>query len=288
MTISHYRNFIAIVESGNILLASKKVHIAQPALSQQVRAMEREFGASLLLRGARGVTMTPAGKIFYQKAKAICELADAAAAEIANQQTGITGTLSIALPPTNAREFLSALFAKFTRKYPDVHIELYECTTAEAAERILNGTCEIGLIRAPGLNRQQFDILPLADERMVAAVPLGHPLEAHARICFSDLCGERLVVPRGWEAALLERCAELGCSLEISAVVTSYTATLKFADLANMVAIVPNAEDVYQVPTMKIFDFSDGAVKVPRAFITKKDRQLSVIAENFFKIQQAL
>ena len=64
MDLQCYRNFIAIVEEGSLTAASQRLHIAQPALSNQLKAMEREYGASLLIRGARRVSLTDGGRIW--------------------------------------------------------------------------------------------------------------------------------------------------------------------------------------------------------------------------------
>ena len=78
MTTDTYRNFIAIVECGNILAASQKLMVAQPALSNQLKNLEKNMGTRLLNRGSRAVTLTAAGEIFYQKAKIIVSMEDSA------------------------------------------------------------------------------------------------------------------------------------------------------------------------------------------------------------------
>lgn len=71
MNLTYYQNFVTIVECGTISAASRKLLIAQPALSAQLKALEREFGTELLERTARKVILTKAGKILYEKAKHI-------------------------------------------------------------------------------------------------------------------------------------------------------------------------------------------------------------------------
>ena len=97
MDIEHYRNFIAIVDCGNISAAAQHLHVAQPALTAQVKAMQRKFGAELLRvrRGARSVELTDAGAILYNKARFLCAIEDSVKSEIISVVNGISGKLSI-------------------------------------------------------------------------------------------------------------------------------------------------------------------------------------------------
>ena len=76
MTLDSYRNFVTIVDCGSIVAAANKLLIAQPSLSNQLKNIEKTYGAKLLLRGNRSLELTDAGRIFYKRAKEICMLAD--------------------------------------------------------------------------------------------------------------------------------------------------------------------------------------------------------------------
>ena len=84
MEIDNYRNFLAIVEAGSMTAASEYIHIAQPALSKQVKSLENYFGTKLIIttRGSKHLILTDAGRILYHKAKYICSLEDMAKNEI--------------------------------------------------------------------------------------------------------------------------------------------------------------------------------------------------------------
>ena len=86
MELDNYRNFLAIIEAGSFTGAADYVHIAQPALSKQLRALENYFGTKLIIttRGSRQILLTEAGRVLYQKAKYMCALEDLAKSEIEN------------------------------------------------------------------------------------------------------------------------------------------------------------------------------------------------------------
>lgn len=90
MELDNYRNFLAIIEAGSFTGAADYVHIAQPALSKQLRALENYFGTKLIIttRGSRQILLTEAGRVLYQKAKYMCALEDLAKSEIENIMGG--------------------------------------------------------------------------------------------------------------------------------------------------------------------------------------------------------
>ena len=100
MELDNYRNFLAIIEAGSFTGAADYVHIAQPALSKQLRALENYFGTKLIIttRGSRQILLTEAGRVLYQKAKYMCALEDLAKSEIENIMGGVVVRCVSALP----------------------------------------------------------------------------------------------------------------------------------------------------------------------------------------------
>ena len=197
MTTDTYRNFIAIVECGNILAASQKLMVAQPALSNQLKNLEKNMGTKLLNRGSRAVTLTAAGEIFYQKAKIIVSMEDSAKKEINDYISGLTGTLSISLPPSNPDSLMRELFDKFVEDHPKVNYNIYEVLSEDVADNVRMGLSEIGLIRSKVKNMEDFDIYPYETEYLMAVVSRNHPLAGHTGITIEDLEGYSLAVPTG-------------------------------------------------------------------------------------------
>ena len=99
MDMEYYRNFIAIVEAGSLSAASKRVHVAQPALSNQLKLLQKKFGTQLvnIRRGVHNIELTNAGCILYNKAKYLCSLEDDTQREISDCVNGYTGTLRVSL-----------------------------------------------------------------------------------------------------------------------------------------------------------------------------------------------
>ena len=165
MNLEHYKNFVAIVDTGTISGAAEKLLIAQPALSSQIKALERKYGAQLLIRHPRQVELTDAGRILYDRVKSICALEDAAQKEIDACIIGSRGTLWLATTSIHPDPFFYQLLQDFHLKYPEITFEIIERNSAQIAELLQNNIVEIGLMRIhrPDLRR----VLTMHEQMMV-------------------------------------------------------------------------------------------------------------------------
>ena len=125
MNLSYYANYITIVEEGSLTAASRKLRIAQPALSNQIKALETAYGARLFYRGARKLELTDAGRILYQKAKWMVEVETEARNEITSGFGGTKGTLRIGISSSFENERLMDALLAFSERYPDTEISVF-------------------------------------------------------------------------------------------------------------------------------------------------------------------
>lgn len=161
MDIVQYRNFITVVECGTITAAAAQLNLAQPALSNQLKNLENEFGAELLQkgRGQREVHLTGAGQLFYRQAKAICRLHDDLHREIDDYANGISGTLKISLSPSRSATLIRNFVVDFHHDYPQVKYIFTEGSIEEQEQHILSGISEIAVANAPLVRPHLFDVL---------------------------------------------------------------------------------------------------------------------------------
>ena len=152
MTLDSYRNFVTIVDCGSIVAAANKLLIAQPSLSNQLKNIEKTYGAKLLLRGNRSLELTDAGRIFYKRAKEICMMEEGLRNELLNQKAGCSELLKISIPAGNSPYFLHKFFDAFITKHPKVNYDFYEIPSEFVIPNVLNGITEIGLIRSAAVS----------------------------------------------------------------------------------------------------------------------------------------
>ena len=169
MEIDNYRNFLAIVEAGSMTAASEYIHIAQPALSKQVKSLENYFGTKLIIttRGSKHLILTDAGRILYHKAKYICSLEDMAKNEIGDVSDGSKGTLRFTVANSRATVFIKECLEPFHRLFPLINYEIHEGGITEQSQQLLSGIAELGILSVPPIHQNNFDVLFRRKEKIV-------------------------------------------------------------------------------------------------------------------------
>ena len=170
MDLDIYRNFLAIVEAGSFTGAADFVHIAQPALSKQLRNLENFFGTKLIItqRGSRQLLLTEAGRAVYQKAKYMCSLEDLAKSEIENIVGGVIGTLRFSIANSRSPLFIESSLKDFCQLYPNIKCELFEASIGEQSQQLLNGITELGILSVPITHQDSFEVLFRRREELAA------------------------------------------------------------------------------------------------------------------------
>lgn len=199
MDLRHLRYFVAVVDEGQFVRAAGELHVAQSALSQQIRDLERELGAELLIRDRRGVTTTPAGEVLLGHARALLERAEVARAEVAQLTGVVSGTLRIASGSPSGPVPLPATLAEFRRRHPAVEIVIRDAPSEELVRWLEDGTVDVAVITfAPDRLPGRIEGTLVARERLLALVPHDHALAARDEVSLELLGAESLVTfPRG-------------------------------------------------------------------------------------------
>jgi LysR family nitrogen assimilation transcriptional regulator len=223
MELRQLRYFVGISEAGSLLKASARLHIAQPALGQQVAALEQELGARLFDRSSRGVTLTEAGKVFLEHAKVV--LADIERARAAVRQSAAvpSGDVAIGLPTTVAQVATVPILKACREQLPQVRLKLVEAYSGFVHEWLLSGRLDLALLYGdqaePALAKR-----PLLDDRLAFISGVRSDEPAPATITLTELAQWPLVLPgreHGLRRMIDEACAREGVTLEVVAEIES-------------------------------------------------------------------
>jgi DNA-binding transcriptional LysR family regulator len=217
--LRHLRYFVAVAEELHFRRAAERLHMSQPPLSQQIAALEREIGAELLVRSRRRVELTPAGARLLEDARRILASVDSAVAAVARVAAGEEGRLAVGFVGSAMYGAFPGIVRAFRDRHPDVALELRELSTADQLAALHDGRVQVGVVRPPETD-SDLATLEIASERVVAALPAGHPLAARERLRLRDLAGEPFVAmdqrtAPGLRARLIEARGELGGAPEI-------------------------------------------------------------------------
>ena len=149
MELKQMLYYTVIVEEGTFQAAARKLNMTQPPLSAQIRQLEEEIGAPLLIRGPRHVRMTDTGDFFYRRAKNMLQLADATEKELKDLRMGKSGTIRLGVISSASEHLLQRYVRPFSALYPDVHFELTEANTYELLSRLDSDLLDLALVRTP-------------------------------------------------------------------------------------------------------------------------------------------
>src|ERR1700679_557514 len=165
------RYFLAVVEDGGVTRAARRLHVAQPSLSQALHTLEREVGAELFHRVGRGLRITAAGEALVGPARQALRTFDAARAAVGEVGELVSGTLQVAALATLAVDPLSPLIGGFRREHPGVVVRGREHESAAAVSRLVRaGECERGLAHLP-LPQEDLRTVELGEQELLFVLP---------------------------------------------------------------------------------------------------------------------
>ncbi|MFF9001071.1 LysR family transcriptional regulator [Streptomyces achromogenes] len=208
MELRHLRYFVAVAEELHFGRAAQRLHVAQPGLSQQIKALERELSVELFTRNRRGVTLTDAGTALLPAAKDILARA-AAAMELARRHgAGEAGRLTLSLTRSAPRGVVTELVDSFRAANPAVKVWVTSGFTARDEQRLRERSIDAAFLRMLNDPRDDLAGRTVGDEAIVAAVPSTDPLARKRRLSRADVTGRPLVWwprehgPRMWDRML--------------------------------------------------------------------------------------
>lgn len=192
MELRHLRYFVAVAEEGHFGRAARRLHIAQPPLSRQIRALEDELGFPLFDRSRRTIEVTPAGQVFLARVRRLFETLDAAVIEARRAHKGELGRIAIGYPSSVAYSGLTEMLRAFHGRSPSVDIVLREMPPQDQIDALKDGRLDVGFVRGP-LEDPTLASEPVRTEPLVVALPEDHPLASRKRIVLADLAREPFV-----------------------------------------------------------------------------------------------
>lgn len=204
MELRQLAYFVAVAEERNFTRAAERVHISQSGVSAQIRQLERELGAELFDRSARVATLTVAGKAALGHARAALAAAAALGQAVDEVNALIRGRLTVAMVIGCTVTPLFDALAGFHRAHPGVEVSLLEGNSEELVEGVRTGTIDAALIGTASAALDGLEEMTIIRERLVAAVPAGHPLtglrsvtlgalEAYPIVCMPPGTGLRMM-----------------------------------------------------------------------------------------------
>jgi LysR family transcriptional regulator, nitrogen assimilation regulatory protein len=221
MELRQLRYFLGVCEAGSLLKASARLHIAQPALGQQIAALEDELGVKLFARSTRGMALTPEGRVFLEHAKVVLTDADRAKEAVRHSATEPQGQVVLGLPTTVALAATVPIVQACRERYPGIQLQVIEAYSGFLREWLQMGRLDLALLFG---DEPDPDLL----KRVLLEEPLQMTLPRTLRL--RHLQSMELVLPgreHGLRRIIDEACAQQGIALHVVAEIDSLTSVKK-------------------------------------------------------------
>lgn len=242
METRQLRYFIAVAEAGSFTAAAARLFVAQPALSVQLKQLEELVGQPLLLRHRRGVSLTPAGRVLLEDARAVLSQMQGAL-DRARALDEHARPLRIGLVPSSSQTVLPPLMRALRQAQPSLKVEAREMATQAQVDGLKEGRLDYCIGRPPRADRGVRVVLQL-DDQYCLALPADHPLVLKPKVVIADIAHEG-VVSFGRERGtnyfdrVVAMCMEAGFSPSIAHEVNTFSSALGIVAAGLGVSIVP-------------------------------------------------
>lgn len=198
MNLRRLKYFVKIVDVGSLTQAADLLHIAQPALSQQLATLEGEVHQQLLLRTKRGVTPTEAGKVLYRHAQLILRQCDHALVDMQAASRGLSGSVSIGLAPgTMAATLALPLLRSLRARHPGIVPYLNENYGTTLSELVMSGRMDLAVLYGGRVSVHGLQFLPLLREPLFLVGPQSRPAPPET-VAVQALANFDLYLPRAY------------------------------------------------------------------------------------------
>jgi LysR family transcriptional regulator, nitrogen assimilation regulatory protein len=234
MDFRQLRYFVAIVDCGSLSKAAEQVYVAQPALSQQIAALESELDTQLLLRSSRGVKPTEAGKVLYRHARTMLRQMDQVRREVSEPSSAESGTVALGLPNTVVSVLGLPLLKRVRAERPGIRLHLFESLSGYIEEFLAQGRLDMAVLFRDAETRG-LAVQPLLEEDLFL---IGNPPAATgaSEVCpMADLDGVPMTLPSTAPTSsslrlLIERrFAQLSLELNVIADIDSFPTNIAVA-----------------------------------------------------------
>lgn len=292
MELRHLKYFVAVANELHFGRAAEKLQIAQPPLSQQIKALEEELGVLLFERTKRRVALTESGKAFLKRVNKILKDIDQACVEAVSIHRGESGQIKLGFAGLVTFDLLPFLLQTFQERYPRVKVTMHHLTTTEQIEALEENEIDIGIL-IPPVDSRRIHLDVIREEPFILAINRAHPFgKMNKAIYLSALANNKFIMPPrsagpGYYDSIISLCHQAGFSpntsqeaKELQTVVSLVAAGIGVAILPSSIQNIKNDHVTY-LPI-------NNTIKIQTCIAYKKDNTSAVIESFLSLIRKSL
>lgn len=191
--ITKLETFIYAAESLSFSEAAKQLNLAQPTVSYQIKALEKELNVSLFVRAGSHLQLTEAGRLLLPRARQIFHQSNEMEELLDSLQNGVVGALRIACSTTAGKYILPQLAARFCQRYPGIRISILRCTSGDVTEHLLGNEANLGVVSYE-IQDENIEYQEFFDDAISLIVPQDHPWAMRRVVTPEELINEPLII----------------------------------------------------------------------------------------------
>ena len=242
--LTDLRLFLHVVEAASITHGARRTNTSLAAASERIRAMEADLGAELLVRGRRGVQLTPAGSTLLQHARSVVQQLQQMRGDLDAFAKGLRGHVRLLVNTVAMLEYLPKMLSAFLAQHPNVDVDLEERKSPEIMRAVAAGRADIGIVAGAIDSAMQLETFPFAHNLLVLILPRRHPLAGKRKAAFAETLGHDYVglgaasAPQEFVGQQAERA---GRRLRVRVRLSSFDVICQMVEGGTGIAIVPEA-----------------------------------------------
>lgn len=287
MDFDFYRNFVVVAEMGNISAAAKRLSIVQPALSAQIKTLEKYYNIQLFKtsRGKRHIELTEAGEAFLQQARQMCATEDDINLTMQSFSKQASGTLRFSVSHVRSQDFLEQYVIPFAKDNPQITFQFHEATVATQMKQLYKGLVDFAFSNAPIPHSEDIITLQVATESIYAfyhkEIPV--PWTENNAITPSQLENLPICCNYGSYGLLRSVCREYGVQPKVAFIATTASNALIFAAQTHTLAVIAALEDDIVPPDVIRVPINDIKLAFPQSLYWSTRHSLSPAAKLFLE-----
>ncbi|MGL5870820.1 MAG: LysR family transcriptional regulator [Xenococcaceae cyanobacterium] len=293
MEFRQLKYFKAVAEELNFSRAARRLNIAQPPLTRQIRSLERELGVELFYRTNRRVELTEAGNIFLVEAQRILEQIEQSALIAQRASRGEIGKLVVAFEGSSAYDIVPTSLKTYRERFPNVELVVLGMTTGEQVQALHERQIGVGFVVPPLRGKEkEIAIESVMQEPLVLALPEHHPLAKQERVKVRSLANEPFIMALhdsgcGLYDRVIAVCRRAGFSPRVRQEVNEMQVMLGFVAADLGIAILSASVRQFQRPGVVYRQLQPASPEVALAIIWRKDER-SLALQAFLEVVREL
>ncbi len=284
MELRHLRYFLAVAEELHFGRAAKRLHISQPPLSQQIKALEEELGVPLFARTQRKVELTQAGHLFLEEARLTLQQAERAQRVALEAHQGIRGRLRVGFVTSASYSILPVVIRRFRNDHPHITLELIEMIPSRQIAALESRDIDVGILRPP-VKGTCMELQTILEEPLVAALPADHPKAGKKTLDLKLLSEESFVLfPRhhgpGIYDVIMAACNRAGFTPQVAYAPNEMQTILAYVAGGLGLSLVPQSLAGFHPELIAYLPLKGDRPRVKLSLLTRPDDG-SVPLQNF-------